>query len=118
MWIGILFAFLGVFGSALPGHLGMRVLAHREQLDRQIPFAPGTEHSGLAYAWWLMRFKQAQYPQAKYVSISEIVKDLLFVTQVLEFLNQLLDYQLSFKLTILKLYIWQKMVHLTVRQNM
>lgn len=65
MWIGILFAFLGIFGSALPGHLGMRVLAHREQLDRQIPFAPGTEHSGLAYAWWLMQFKQAQYPQAK-----------------------------------------------------
>lgn len=65
MWTGLLFAFLGVFGSALPGHLGMRVLAHREQLDRQIPFAPGTERSGLAYAWWLMRFKQAQYPQAK-----------------------------------------------------
>lgn len=65
MWTGLLFAFLGVFGSALPGHLGMRVLAHREQLDRQIPFASGTEHSSLAYAWWLMTFKQAQYPHAK-----------------------------------------------------
>jgi hypothetical protein len=64
MWTGLLFAFLGVFGSALPGHLGMRVLAHREQLDRQIPFAAGTEHNGLAYSWWLMTFKQANYPQA------------------------------------------------------
>ena len=65
MWTGILFACLGIFGSALPGHLGMRILAHREQLDRQIPFAPGTENSSIAYGWWLMRFKQKQYPQAK-----------------------------------------------------
>ncbi|HWS40288.1 MAG TPA: hypothetical protein VN247_03220 [Arenimonas sp.] len=65
MWTGILFAFLGIFGSALPGFLGMRILAHREQLDRQIPFAQGTENSILAHGWWLMRFKQSQYPQAK-----------------------------------------------------
>jgi hypothetical protein len=65
MWMGLLFAALGIFGSALPGHLGMRVLAHREHLDRKLPFADGTEHSGMRYAWWLMRFQQSAFPEAK-----------------------------------------------------
>lgn len=65
MWTGLLFAFLGIFGSALPGHIGMRVLAHVEHRDRKLPFATGTEHNGLAYSWWLMQFKQKSYPQAK-----------------------------------------------------
>jgi hypothetical protein len=36
----------------------MRVLSHRQQLDRRLAFAPGTEDGGLAYSWWLMRFGQ------------------------------------------------------------
>jgi len=52
----LLFTSLGVAGSALPAHLGMRVLAHRQQLDRQLAFAPGTEDRFLAYSWWLMCF--------------------------------------------------------------
>ncbi len=65
MWIGLVFAFLGVFGSALPGHFGMRVLAFREHLDRQLPFAPGTDRGGLPYSWWLMRFGHKTHPQAR-----------------------------------------------------
>jgi hypothetical protein len=55
----LLFTSLGVAGSAFPAHYGMRVLSHRQQLDRQLAFAPGTEDGGLAYSWWLMRFRQA-----------------------------------------------------------
>jgi hypothetical protein len=47
MWVGLVFAFLGVFGSALPAHLGMRILANREHLDRQLPFVSGTETSSI-----------------------------------------------------------------------
>jgi hypothetical protein len=65
MWVGLLFAFLGIFGSALPGHLFMRVLAYREHLDRQLPFEPGTENGGMPYAWWLMRFGQKGFPDAR-----------------------------------------------------
>lgn len=65
MWIGLVFAFLGVFGSALPGHFGMRVLAYREHLDRQLPFAPDTARGGLPYSWWLMRFGHKAHPQAR-----------------------------------------------------
>ena len=54
----LLFLFLGLAGSAGPAHWFMRVLAHRQQLDRQLAFAPGTEDGGLAYSWWLMRFGQ------------------------------------------------------------
>ena len=54
----LLFLFLGLAGSAGPAHFGMRVLSHRQQLDRQLAFAPGTEDGGLAYSWWLMRFGQ------------------------------------------------------------
>jgi hypothetical protein len=36
----------------------MRVLSHRQQLDRHLSFAPGTEDGGIAYSWWLMRFGQ------------------------------------------------------------
>ncbi len=64
MWIGLVFAFLGVFGSALPAHLGLRILAHREHLDRQLPFAEGTQSNWLKYGWWLMRFSHRQFPQA------------------------------------------------------
>jgi len=46
----LLFTSLGVAGSALPAHLGMRVLAHRQQLDRQLAFAPGTEEHFFAYS--------------------------------------------------------------------
>ena len=55
----LLFLFLGLAGSAGPAHFGMRVLAHRQHLDRQLPFAAGTDDGGLAYSWWLMRFGQA-----------------------------------------------------------
>ena len=54
----LLFLSLGVAGSAAPAHFGMRVLSHRQQLDRQLAFAPGTEDGGMAYSWWLMRFRQ------------------------------------------------------------
>ena len=53
---GLLFAGLGIAGSAFPAHFGMRVLARRQQLDKQLAFAPGTESGGLAYSWWLMCF--------------------------------------------------------------
>lgn len=52
----LLFLFLGLAGSAGPAHFGMRVLAHRQQLDRGLPFACGTENGGLAYSGWLLRF--------------------------------------------------------------
>ena len=65
MWVGLLFAFLGVFGSALPGHFGMRILAYREHLDRKLPFDSGTENGGMPYGWWLMRYGQKQFPQAR-----------------------------------------------------
>jgi hypothetical protein len=54
----LLFLFLGLAGSAGPAHFGMRVLAYRQQLDRALPFAPGTADGGLGYSWWLMRFGQ------------------------------------------------------------
>ena len=60
----LLFTSLGVAGSALPAHLGMRVLAHRQQLDRQLAFAPGTEGGGFRYSWWLMRFEQRKLGDA------------------------------------------------------
>jgi len=56
----LLFLFLGLAGSAGPGHFGMRVLAYRQQLDRGLAFAPGTEDGGLAYSWWLMRLGPSQ----------------------------------------------------------
>ena len=54
----LLFLFLGLAGSAGPAHFGMRVLSHRQQLDKGLPFAAGTHDGGLAYSWWLMRFRQ------------------------------------------------------------
>ena len=54
----LLFLSLGVAGSAAPAHFGMRVLSHRQQLDKQLAFAPGTQDGGFAYSWWLMRFRQ------------------------------------------------------------
>ena len=52
----LLFLFLGIAGSAGPAHFGMRVLSHRQQLDKGLPFPPGTEDGGMSYGWWLMRF--------------------------------------------------------------
>lgn len=60
----LLFLFLGLAGSAGPAHFGMRVLAHRQQLDRGLPFVSGTEAGGLAYSWWLMLFRQKQLNDA------------------------------------------------------
>lgn len=53
----LLFLCLGLAGSAAPAHFGFRVLAFRQQLDRGIAFAPGTDGGGLGYSWWLMRWK-------------------------------------------------------------
>ena len=61
---GLLFTSLGIAGSAFPAHYGMRVLSHRQQLDKQLAFAPGTEHGGLAYSWWLMCFHQRRLGDA------------------------------------------------------
>ena len=57
----LIFLFLGVAGSAAPAHFGFRVLAHRQQLDRGHPFAPGTEDGGWSYSGWLMRWKHRVY---------------------------------------------------------
>ena len=53
---GLLFFFLGLAGSAGPGHYGFRVLAYRHHLDRHYPFAAGSEGGGWRYSWWTMRF--------------------------------------------------------------
>ena len=60
----LLFLSLGVAGSAAPAHFGMRVLSHRQQLDRHLGFAPGTEDGGIAYSWWLMCFGQRRLSDA------------------------------------------------------
>jgi hypothetical protein len=56
-----LFIFLGLVGSAGPGHFGFRVLAYRHQLDKKYSFKTGTEDGGLAYSWWLMCFGFTKY---------------------------------------------------------
>jgi hypothetical protein len=56
MWQGLLFLFLGLVGSAGPGHFGFRVLAYRHHRDKAYAFAPGTDDGGWGYSWWLMRF--------------------------------------------------------------
>jgi hypothetical protein len=56
MWQGLLFLFLGLVGSAGPGHFGFRVLAYRHHRDKGYAFAPGTDDGGWGYSWWLMRF--------------------------------------------------------------
>lgn len=53
----LIFLMLGLAGSAAPAHFGFRVLAYRLQLDRRLPFAPGTEDGGWGYSWWLMRWR-------------------------------------------------------------
>ena len=60
----LLFLCLGLAGSAGPAHFGMRVLSHRQQLDRHLDFAPGTEDGGIAYSWWLMCFGQRRLSDA------------------------------------------------------
>ncbi len=55
----LLFLMLGLAGSAGPAHFGFRVLAFRLQLDRGLPFAPGTGDGGWGYSWWLMRWGHA-----------------------------------------------------------
>ncbi len=64
MALALLFLFLGLAGSAGPAHFGMRVLSHRQHLDKGLAFAPGTEDGGLAYSWWLMRFGQRKLGDA------------------------------------------------------
>ena len=56
MWQGLLFLFLGLLGSAGPGHFGFRVLAYRHHRDKGYAFEPGTEDGGWGYSGWLMRF--------------------------------------------------------------
>jgi len=61
MWEGLLFLFLGLVGSAGPGHFGFRVLAYRHHRDKGYAFAPGTEDGGWGYSGWLMRFGHRQF---------------------------------------------------------
>ena len=61
MWQGLLFLFLGLLGSAGPGHFGFRVLAYRHHRDKGFAFAPGTEDGGWAYSAWLMRFGHRRF---------------------------------------------------------
>jgi hypothetical protein len=68
----VLFTGLGIAGSAAPAHIGMRLLAHRQQLDRQLPFAPGTEDNFFAYSWWLMRFAHHSLDDAPLRSFGNI----------------------------------------------
>jgi hypothetical protein len=51
-----LFFFIGLAGSAGPGHFGFRILAYRHHLDRHYPFEPGSENGGFRYSWWMMKF--------------------------------------------------------------
>jgi hypothetical protein len=60
----LLFTSLGIAGSALPAHVGMRLLAHRQQLDQHLAFAPGTVERFFAYSWWLMRFRHHELGDA------------------------------------------------------
>ena len=60
----LLFLFMGLAGSAGPAHFGMRVLSFRQQLDKDLPFHPGTEDGGLYYSWWLMHFQQRKLGDA------------------------------------------------------
>jgi hypothetical protein len=52
-----LFVFLGILGSAGPGHFGFRILAYRHHLDRGYPFSSGSEDGSWGYSGWLMTFK-------------------------------------------------------------
>ena len=56
-----LFLFLGLTGSAGPGHFGFRVLAYRHQLDKKYEFKHGTTDGGMAYSWWLMCFGYTKF---------------------------------------------------------
>ena len=78
----LLFLFLGLAGSAGPAHFGMRVLSHREQLDRHLSFAPGTEDGGLAYSWWLMRFRQNKLGDAALRQFGNIAGIMGWITLV------------------------------------
>jgi hypothetical protein len=51
-----LFLFLGLVGSAGPGHFGFRILAYRHHRDRHYAFDHNTDEGGMSYSWWLMRF--------------------------------------------------------------
>jgi hypothetical protein len=61
VWQGLLFLFLGLVGSAGPGHFGFRVLAYRHHRDKGYAFVPGTEDGGWGYSGWLMRFGHAKF---------------------------------------------------------
>ena len=78
----LLFTSLGLAGSAAPAHFGMRVLSHRQQLDRRLAFAPGTEDGGFAYSWWLMRFGQRTLPDPALRQFGNIAGVMGWVTLV------------------------------------
>ena len=78
----LLFLFLGLAGSAGPGHFGMRVLAFRQQLDRGLAFADGTADGGLGYSWWLMRFGQRALPDPALRQFGNIAGVMGWVTLV------------------------------------
>jgi hypothetical protein len=78
----LLFTSLGIAGSAGPAHFGMRVLSHRQQLDRQLAFAPGTANGGLAYSWWLMRFGQRDLDDAPLRQFGNIAGVMGWITLV------------------------------------
>jgi hypothetical protein len=68
----LIFLMLGLAGSAGPAHFGFRVLAYRLQLDRGLPFAPGTSDGNWAYSWWLMRWGHAGLGDAGLRSLGNI----------------------------------------------
>ena len=76
----LLFLFLGLAGSAGPGHFGMRVLAYRQQLDRKLAFADGTGDGGLGYSWWLMRFGHQALDDAPLRSFGNIAGVMGWIT--------------------------------------
>ncbi|KFL38061.1 hypothetical protein [Arenimonas donghaensis] len=53
----LLFLMLGLAGSAAPAHIGFRVLAYRQHLDKDHAFEPGTADGNWGYSWWLMRWR-------------------------------------------------------------
>jgi hypothetical protein len=79
---GLLFAGLGVAGSAFPAHFGMRVLSRRQQLDKHLAFAPGTEDGGFRYSWWLMRFEHRKLDDAPLRQFGNIAGVMGWITLV------------------------------------
>ena len=76
----VLFTGLGVAGSAAPAHVGMRLLAQRQQLDKHLQFAPGTEDNFFAFSWWLMRFGHQALDDAPLRSFGNIAGVMGWIT--------------------------------------